>query len=232
MFLGHFGLALAAKKIAPKTSLGTSVLATEFADMLWPLFLIFGWEQVTIVPGITRMTPLNFIAYPWSHSLLMDVFWAICFATVYFAIRRYRPGAWVVAAGVVSHWVLDWASHRPDMPLTPWSAQKYGLGLWNSIGGTVAVELAMFFAGLAIYLSQTRAKDGTGKFALWSLVALLVFIWLSATFGPPPPSLSALKYSTLALWLTVPWGYWIDRHGSSVKALPETSAHASRGSTP
>jgi hypothetical protein len=65
MFLGHFGLALAAKKIAPQTSLGTTVLAVEFADLLWPLFLILGWEQVTIVPGITRMTPLNFIAYPW-----------------------------------------------------------------------------------------------------------------------------------------------------------------------
>jgi membrane-bound metal-dependent hydrolase YbcI (DUF457 family) len=218
MFLGHFGLALAAKKIAPQTSLGTTVLATEFADLLWPLFLIFGWEQVTIVPGITRMTPLNFIAYPWSHSLLMDFFWAAVFAAVYFAIRHYRPGAWVVAAGVLSHWVLDWASHRADMPLTPWTTQKYGLGLWNSVGGTVAVELVMFFAGLAIYLSQTKAKDRTGQLALWSLVALLVFIWLSAIFGPPPPSVNAVKYSALALWLTVAWGYWVDRHRSNVPA--------------
>jgi membrane-bound metal-dependent hydrolase YbcI (DUF457 family) len=218
MFLGHFGLALAAKKIAPQTSLGTTVLAAEFADLLWPLFLIFGWEQVTIVPGITRMTPLNFIAYPWSHSLLMDFFWAAGFAAVYFAIRHYRPGALVVAAGVMSHWALDWASHRPDMPLTPWTTQKYGLGLWNSVGGTVAVELVMFFAGLAIYLSQTKAKDRTGQLALWSLVALLVFIWLSAIFGPPPPSVNAVRYSALALWLTVAWGYWVDRHRSNVPA--------------
>ena len=217
MFLGHFGLALAAKKIAPQTSLGTTVLATEFADLLWPLFLILGWEQVRIVPGITRMTPLNFIAYPWSHSLLMDFLWAAGFAAVYFAIRNYRPGAWVVAAGVLSHWVLDWASHRPDMPLTPWTTQRYGLGLWNSVGGTVAVELVMFFAGLAIYLSQTKAKDRTGQLALWSLVALLVFIWLSAIFGPPPPSVNAVKYSALCLWLIVAWAYWVDRHRSKVK---------------
>jgi hypothetical protein len=218
MFLGHFGLALAAKKIAPQTSLGTTVLAAEFADLLWPLFLILGWEQVTIVPGITRMTPLNFIAYPWSHSLLMDFFWAAGFAAVYFAIRHYQPGALVVAAGVMSHWALDWASHRPDMPLTPWTTRRYGLGLWNSVGGTVAVELVMFFAGLAIYLSQTKAKDRTGQLALWSLVALLVFIWLSAIFGPPPPSVNAVKYSALALWLTVAWGYWVDRHRSNVPA--------------
>lgn len=224
MFLGHFGLALAAKKVAPRTSLGTAVLATEFADMLWPLFLILGWEQVRIAPGITKITPLDFIAYPWSHSLLMDLFWAAAFAAVYFVIRRYKAGALVVGAGVLSHWVLDWASHRPDMPVTPWSSEKYGLGLWNSVSGTVAIELVMFFGGLAIYLSQTRARDKTGQIALWSLVVLLVVIWASATFGPPPPSLNALQYSALALWLTVAWGYWIDRHRELVKGgASETS---------
>ena len=223
MFLGHFGLALAAKKVAPRTSLGTTVLAAEFADVLWPLFLILGWERVAIAPGITRMTPLNFVAYPWSHSLLMDLFWAAAFAAVYFAIRRYKAGTWVVAAGVLSHWVLDWASHRPDMPVTPWSSEKYGLGLWNSVGGTVAVELILFFGGLAIYLRRTGARDKTGQVALWSFVALLVVIWASATFGPPPPNVDTLKYSGLALWLTVAWGYWIDRHRDLVKGEGQTS---------
>ncbi len=224
MFLGHFGLAFAAKKAAPRTSLGTTVLATEFADALWPLFLILGWEQVTIVPGITRVTPLNFVAYPWSHSLLMDLFWAVGFAAVYFVIRRYRAGAWVVAAGVLSHWVLDWASHRPDMPVSPWSGEKYGLGLWNSMGATVTVELLMFFGGLAIYLNQTRAKDKTGQIALWSFVVLLVVIWAGSTFGPPPPNVNALKYGGLLMWLMIAWCYWIDRHRELVKgAGSETS---------
>jgi hypothetical protein len=147
----------------------------------------------------------------------MDLLWAAGFGAIYFAVRRYKAGAWVVAAGVLSHWVLDWASHRPDMPITPWSTQKYGLGLWNSIGGTVAVELILFFAGLGIYLSQTRSKDKTGLIALWSLIALLLFIWFGATFGPTPPADSDVKYSALALWLTVPWGYWIDRHRSLIK---------------
>ncbi len=219
MFLGHYGLALAAKSVAPKTSLGTTVLAAEFADALWPLFLILGWERVVISPGITRMTPLDFVSYPWLHSLLMDLLWAAGFAAVYFATKRYKAGAIVVFIGVLSHWVLDWASHRPDMPLTPWATQKYGLGLWNSVGGTVAVEALMFIGGLAIYLSRTNAKDRTGSVALWGLIALLVIIWAGAVFGPPPPSVNALKYSTLALWLTVPWGYWIDRHRFSVASL-------------
>ena len=212
MFLGHQGLALAAKRIAPKTSFGTLFLATQFADCLWPIFLILGWEHVRIAPGITRMTPLDFTSYPWSHSLLLDAIWAVSFGAVYFALRRYNIGAWVLAAGVLSHWLLDWISHRPDMPLSPWSQQKYGLGLWNSVFGTVAAELLLFFGGLFLYLKGTKAKDRTGTYALWGFVVLMVVIWLVAVFGPPPPSENALKFSGLSIWLVVAWAYWIDRH--------------------
>lgn len=197
MFLGHQGLALAARRLAPKTSFGTTFLATGFADCLWPIFLLLGWERVRIAPGITKMTPLDFTSYPWSHSLLMDALWAAAFAAIYFAVRRYNIGAWVVAAGVLSHWVLDWISHRPDMPLTPWSQQKYGLGLWNSVFGTVAAELLLFFGGLFIYMKGTAPKDRIGKYALWSFVGLMVALWLGAVFGPPPPSETAITMSGL-----------------------------------
>lgn len=224
MFLGHQGLALAAKRIAPKTSFGTLFLATQLADCLWPIFLLIGWEHVRIAPGITRMTPLDFTSYPWSHSLLLDAIWAIAFAAIYsaiyFAIRRYKVGAWVVAAGVLSHWVLDWISHRPDMPLTPWSPQKYGLGLWNSVWGTVAVELGLFFGGLFIYLKETKAKDRGGVFALWGFVVFMVVVWAGAVFGPPPPNETAIKVSGLSIWLAVAWAYWIDRHRGSRRAEP------------
>lgn len=215
MFLGHFGLAFAAKRVAPKTSLGTALLATEFADCLWPLFLVMGIEEVRIAPGITRMTPLDFVAYPWSHSVVMLVIWAIAFAGIYFAVRRYAAGAWVVAAGVLSHWVLDWWSHRADMPLTPWSPQKYGLGLWNSASATIIAELGLFFLGLAMYLSRTRAKDRAGTWLLWSFVILLLVIWIGSIIGPPPPNLTAIKLGGFALWLAVAWAYWIDRHRSA-----------------
>ncbi len=44
MFIGHIGLALAAKHVAPKPSLGTLTLAAQWADGLWPIFLLLGWE--------------------------------------------------------------------------------------------------------------------------------------------------------------------------------------------
>jgi LexA-binding, inner membrane-associated putative hydrolase len=211
MFLGHVGLAFAAKRVAPKTSLGTLLLAMNFADCFWPIFLILGLESVRIVPGITKMTPLDF-TYPWSHSLLMDVIWAMGFAAIYFALRRYPAGALVIAAGVLSHWVLDWISHRPDMPLTPWSQHRYGLGLWNSVAGTVMAELALFVGGLWLYLADTRRKDRIGSYALSAFGGLILVLWIGAVFGPPPPSAKVLQWSALSIWLTIPWAYWIDRH--------------------
>jgi hypothetical protein len=106
------------------------------------------------------------------------------------------------------------------MPLSPWWPQKYGLGLWNSVGGTVAAELVLFFGGLYIYLRETRAKDRIGNYALWALVIFMSAVWLGAVFGPPPPNEMAIKISGLSIWLAVAWAYWIDRHRESRRAEP------------
>jgi len=215
MFLGHFGVALAAKKAAPKTSLGTLVLAAQLADLLWPIFLLLGWEQVRIKPGITRVTPLDFISYPWSHSLVMQLALGVALGLGYFAMRRDSRGAIVTASCVPTHWLLDYVSHRPDMPLVPGGA-RYGLGLWNSMPGTLLAELAIYTVGIAIYLSVTRKKDRTGKVALWAFLIFLVVAYFSSLFGPPPPNVHALAFSALAMWLLVPWAAWADRHRTAV----------------
>ncbi len=211
MFLGHFGVALAAKRAAPKASLGALVFAAQLADLLWPIFLLLGWEQVRIVPGTTRVTPLDFVSYPWSHSLAAQIVWAIVLAAAYFAIRRDGRGAFVVGACVPTHWLLDYVAHRPDMPLVP-RGPRYGLGMWNSLPLTIAVELGLFGIGILIYLSARRAADRTAHIALWSLVGLLVVVYFASTFGPPPPNVRVLAVSALVIWLTVPWAAWADRH--------------------
>src|SRR3974377_2065334 len=128
MFIGRYAVAIGAKKIAPKTSLGTLLAAAAFIDLLWPVFLLLGWERVRIAPGITAFTPLDFESYPISHSLLTCLGWALLFGGAYWAIKRYPRGALVVATLVVSHWILDAIAHRPDMPLTPFDAKRVGLG--------------------------------------------------------------------------------------------------------
>ncbi len=216
MFLGHFGVALAAKKIAPKSSLGMLLLAAQFADIIWPLFLLLGWETVRIDPGNTRVTPLDFTSYPYSHSLFTQVLFGAGLALIYFASRRRFPyagrGAVVIAALVPSHWILDWVVHRPDLQLTPWTQQRFGLGLWNSLGITLILEFTVLGAGLLLYLGATRAKDGIGYFVFLALILVLIGLWLGTLFGSPPPNPKFLAWSAIAIWLTVPWIAWADRH--------------------
>jgi hypothetical protein len=92
MFLGHFGVGFGAKRFAPRASLGTLFLAALFADLLWPTLLLLGVERVRIAPGITRVTPLDFVSYPISHSLALIALWGLVFAALYWAARRYASG--------------------------------------------------------------------------------------------------------------------------------------------
>jgi hypothetical protein len=212
MFLGHFGLGLAAKRAVPAVSLGALFAAAQFADLLWPTLVLIGVEQVRVQPGITVVTPLDFVSYPYSHSLLMLCVWGVAFGVIYMALRRARPPvAITIALLVVSHWVLDVVVHRPDLPITPWGSARLGLGLWNSLPGTLAAEFAIFGAGVALYARATRARTRGGTIGFWSLVALLVIVYLASTFGPPPPSAAAVAWSAQAMWLLVAWGYWVDR---------------------
>jgi hypothetical protein len=211
MFLGHFAVALAAKKAASKTSLGTLVLAAQFADLLWPILLLLGIEQVRIVPGLLAASPFDFTWYPISHSLVAQLGWGALLGIAYFVMRRDGRSALLVGAVVPTHWVLDFIAHRPDMPIYPGGA-TYGLDMWNSLPLTIFVEYALFAAGIAIYLSATRAKDRTGNLALWSLLGLLAVLYPASLFGPPPPSVQALAWSAMAIWITVPWAAWADRH--------------------
>ncbi len=212
MFLGHFGVGFGAKAAAPKTSLGTLFLAAQFTDLLWPSLLLVGLEKVEIVPGITSVTPLDFTNYPITHSLIAVLMWAALFAGAYYALRKYPKGAWICGAAVLSHWVLDLLTHRPDLPLVPGGATRVGLGLWNSLPATLVVELGIFAIGVWLYLRSTRPLDRTGTIALWSLVGFLVVIYFSNIFGPPPPSMIAIAVVGHAGWLLVIWAYWIDRH--------------------
>jgi len=184
--------------------------------MLWPVFLLLGWEQVEIVPGVTRVTPLDFVSYPYSHSLLAQLAWAAVLGGIYYGIRRGARGAVVVALCVPSHWLLDYVAHRPDMPLVPGGA-RYGLGLWNSLPATLTVELALVAVGVAAYLSavKSKSKDRAGRYALWSLLILLLLLYLGSVFGPPPPDTRILAASALAIWLTVPWAAWADRRSQA-----------------
>ena len=212
MFIGHYAVALAAKKAAPNSSLGTLFIGAQLIDLLWPLFLLAGWEHVRLDPGNTVVTPLDFYDYPISHSLLGTLIWGLLFALLYFAFRKYKRGAIVLGLCVASHWFLDFLTHRPDLLLWFGGKTPVGLGLWNSLPGTLVVELGLFAVGLAIYVRSTKSKDRIGTIAFWSLIGLLLVIYFSNLFGPPPPEPHMIAIAANASWLFVFWAYWADKH--------------------
>lgn len=213
MFVGHYAVALAAKRVAPKTSLGVLFAATQLPDLVWPVCVLLGVERVAIVPGITAFNPLDFTSYPWSHSLLMVVAWGAAAGLGYFAWARDRAGAVAVALLVVSHWVLDWLTHRPDLPLWPGAGPHVGLGLWQSVPGTLLLEGAMYLAGSFLYLRGTRALDGAGRYGVPALLCLLGAFYIADRFGTPPPNAIFLGwFALIGGLLPVAWAAWGDKH--------------------
>lgn len=215
MFIGHLALGFAAKRAAPELPLGLAFLASELPDAIWPALVLAGVERPTIAPGDTVVTPLRFDSYPISHSLLMVAAWGLLPRLAWRARRGSGRGAWLLALLAVSHRVLDAVSHRPDMPLVPWGAPRVGLGLWNSLPGTLVVELALLAAGVALFATRPQARPGAGRVALAGLVLGLVALYLGNVFGPPPPGITAVGVvGILAAPLLWVWGNWVDRRTS------------------
>jgi hypothetical protein len=213
MFIGHFAVGLALKRAAPRTSLGILVAAPQLLDLLWPWFLLLGWEHVRIEQGHTAFTPLAFDSYPISHSLLMAFVWAAVFVLLTRRVSTRQASLWIGLA-VVSHWVLDWITHSPDLPLVPLFGPKVGLGLWNSVAGTVVVETAMFAAATWLYVTGTRARDAIGRWSFVAWIAVLGLIYVGNMFSPPPPDVRSLSLVALLIWLFPLWAWWFDAHRS------------------
>ena len=191
---GHFGIGFGAKAAAPRVSLGSLFLASQFVYLLCPTLLLLGVERVNIVPGIMRAKPLEFVYYPISHSLLAVLFWELLIAGVYLFLHHYPRGAMVLGLAVVSHWMLDAIAHRPDLALYPGSSYFVGFGLWSSFWGTLAVELLIFGVGVGLYIRTTEPVDRTGVVALRVLVIFLLVIYLGNLFGSPPPNVVTLAW--------------------------------------
>jgi hypothetical protein len=211
MLVGHFAVSLAGKSIAPQVSLGTLVAAAMASDLAWPLFMLAGFEHVEFSPGSRGVISMRAdIAY--SHGLLTCAIGAVLFAAVYYFRRRDRTGALVISAAVLSHWLLDFASHPPDMALAPGMPLRLGLGLWNSIPATLVVEGAMWAAGILVYTRATRPRSRAGSYVFWIGVGLLTAAWLNNITAPPPPDVaSAMRASFLFFVLAVTWAYWVNR---------------------
>jgi hypothetical protein len=211
MFIGHYAVGLASKQFAPRASMGALIAAPILLDLLWPIFLLLGWEHVSIVPNANPFLRLEFDSYPLSHGLVAVIGWATLYASIYFGVTRYVAGAVVVWVGVVSHWLMDYFVHLPDLQLYAQS-KMFGLGLWQHRWLTILLEFGLFAIGIGIYQNRTKPRDKVGLYAFAGFVAVLLLAYAGVILGPAPGSVRKLALFTLITLIAVPWAWWFDSH--------------------
>jgi len=213
MLVGHCAVAFAGKRVEPRLSLGTLMAAAVLADLLGIVFILLGIEHWTFNLAMAGVYAVELDHIAWSHGLLPDILWAALFGGGYYLWRRNATGAWILFVAVLSHWILDFASHTPDMPLTPGLSMRYGLGLWTSGPATLAVEGGLWVIALVVYVAATRARKRVGNYLFWPMITFLTLAWYdNITAARPVENLKVTALTSLIFFaVLVAWAYWMDR---------------------
>jgi hypothetical protein len=219
MFVGHYGVSLAAKRYWPRISLGALFLAVQFLDVLFAIFVLAGLEKMRIVHGFTAFNPYDLYWMPYSHSLLGAIAWSGLFGAGAFvwmrraSVRQRAAGAAILGAAVFCHFLLDVPMHTPDLPLWPGrGSPKIGLGLWNDRAAAIAAELVVLVAGGLLYLRASRPRTRGARIATGIFGFVLVALTVATPFLPDPPSASAFAVQALVFYvLLAAAAEWIDR---------------------
>ncbi len=182
MFIGHFAPALAAAAVSPRApKLGTLFIAAQLVDWAFFAFAIVGIEAMRIDPSATKMVPFDLYHMPYTHSLLGSGVWAVIFGLLVFALLRDALAGIIAGLVVVSHWVLDFLTHRPDLTLAG-GDRFYGLGLWNLPWIAIPLELGITFGAFYWYVKRTRGPIGPPLVLLGLLIGMQAINW----FAPHP----------------------------------------------
>ncbi|MFW9888285.1 MAG: hypothetical protein ACFFER_08895 [Candidatus Thorarchaeota archaeon] len=220
MFIGHFGVAFALKKYVPKTSLALLFIGVQLVDIIFDTLFTLGFEHAQIVPGFTEASPFDLYDYPISHSLLGSILWSI----VTFLAVRYIPLwhaedtsyrqrlALVMSLAVLSHFFLDFLVHTPDLLLIPGLDIKVGLGLWNSIIVSTAVELAILIVGCLIYIrTAPKGTEPVGKYGMPIFMIALGIITVITPFNTYPDFQSGVIEGSVILTVLILVAWWLDK---------------------
>jgi hypothetical protein len=223
MNIGHYGVGLALKKVDRNISLGLLFFFSQFVDILWGVLVLLGIERAEIIPGITAANPIDYVYYPFSHSLVASLLWAGAFYFI-FRILPSKAGAQkkkialVIAITVLSHFFLDLLIHRPDLPLSVVDSPKIGLGLWNNILLSYVVEGLILLGGLWIYMRTTTGEKFGGKYGMLIFAAFLFLTNLMNLFSALPPDSQRLATFSLSTYaLSIGLAIWLDHKRTYVE---------------
>jgi hypothetical protein len=133
MYIGHVGVALAAKRIRVSVGLLTLLVATYTPDLV---------ESGLCLAGDSRFRQVL------SHSVPAVLLFAVLGFVAYTLITDDRAGGILIAALIVSHMVLDWITGiKPTWPGGP----MIGFDLYSRPIADFFVEALVIIAGGLMY---------------------------------------------------------------------------------
>ena len=187
MFIGHYGVALAAKPARKPVPLWLLFIAVQWLDVVWSVLVMLGVEKLRIVKGFTEANSMDLYYMPYTHGLLGALALSVVFGGVAILFLRDRKAATfvVIAGAVFSHWLLDLIVHVPDLPLLG-DTMKVGFGLWRHVWLSLPLELLTLYTGAVVYSRYTPSATRLGDVALWAYVAVLSAVHIYGQFGADP----------------------------------------------
>ena len=217
MFIGHYGIGFALKKFDSLLSLGWLFIAVQFVDIIWTILIFFGIERVEIVPGITEANPLDFVHYPFTHSLVAFVVWSVIVGLIVFlgkfksSLSKMSLGL-LLGFGVFSHFLLDLIVHRPDLPVMGDDSMMLGFGLWNYTAIAYILEMLIFIGGAYVYFRAKGNLTKSKKTGLVLFIVILLIINLANLYGPPPEDTRMIAVvGFVSFILFALFGFWVDK---------------------
>jgi hypothetical protein len=190
MFIGHFAPAFIAAAVRPdRPRLGAMFVAAQLVDWGFFTLALIGAEAMRIDPSASVMVPFDLYHMPYTHSLLGTAIWAAAFLCVVAIYQRSLKIGALAGLVVLSHWLLDFLVHVPDLTLdgTP---PKLGLGLWDLPWMAIPLELGLIFGALAFYLRRTRGPAGPPLV----LAGVMLLFQLVNWFAPHPEAAGPFLY--------------------------------------
>lgn len=226
MFVGHYSAALAAKAAEPRAPLWTYVIGCQLLDVAWAGFLTVGVEKVRIDPSLPGSS-LDLYYMPWTHSLPGALAWSLAAAlAVRAAMKLPMRAAVFVGLAVFSHWILDFAVHRPDLELW-FGGSKVGLGLWNYPVPEEALEIGLL-AVAGVFWTAWRVHKGRRAWPAGLFLAVLVGLQIYAATSPPGSDPVRLGVTGIVAYLAVGFVAWLIERGGvdAADRLPASSVRA------
>jgi hypothetical protein len=204
MFIGHYGVAFAAKPFQRPIPLWLLFIAVQWLDVMWSVLVMLGIEKLRIVKGFTEANSMDLYYMPYTHGLLGALALSVALGGIAILFLRDRKAATfaVITGAVFSHWLLDLIVHVPDLPLFG-DSMKVGFGLWRHVWLSLPLELATLYAGAVVYTRYAPSEGRFGDLALWTYVAALTGVQFYGQFGADPAAPVAQAQLALFAYLAL-----------------------------